>query len=306
MSAITAADFAKALVPGLARIFGNAYMEHPCEYIQIFEQRKSKRSFEEEVGDTGFPIALPLQELGNIVYARRKQGNVQRYTNVRYGLGHMVSYEARVNDLYDIVVKKGARNLAFSLKQTEEIVHANIFNNAFAAGTTYSDGVSMCSTAHPNAGLNGGTWSNRPTIGSNMSEKSIEADVIAIEMMTNNEGLQINHKPKKLIYHANEMANAQRILKSSQQNDTANNAINALMALGYFRDGGMIYHYLTDTNAYFITTTIPDGLTTYRRENIRYQTDNDFDSDAAKFKGTTYFSCGISDARQVRGNPGLN
>ena len=305
MGVITTNNFAKDLIPGVKTWFGQKYKEYPIEYLDIFEKMNSTRAFEEEVGVTGFGLAAIKNEGTGIAYDEQEQGFVSRYTHVTYGLGFIITREMYEDGIAVTVALRRANSLAFSIRQTKEIVGANILNRAFTAAYTMgsnSDGKELCATDHPNKA--GGTWRNELSTPADLSEAALEQACIDIAGFTTDRGLTIAIRPKALIIPQALEFDAYRILESLGQSETANNATNALRASGKFPQGIMVNHYLTDTNAWFIKTDCPDGLKYMERRADSFGTENDFDTENAKFKATFRGSFGWSDPRGIFGSPG--
>ena len=305
MGVITTNNFAKDLIPGVKTWFGQKYKEYPIEYLDIFEKMNSTRAFEEEVGVTGFGLAAIKNEGTGIAYDEQEQGFVSRYTHVTYGLGFIITREMYEDGIAVTVALRRANSLAFSIRQTKEIVGANILNRAFTAAYTMgsnSDGKELCATDHPNK--SGGTWSNELATPADLSESALEQACIDIAGFTTDRGLTIAIRPKALIIPQALEFDAYRILESLGQSGTANNDTNALRASGKFPQGILVNHYLTDTDAWFIKTDCPDGLKYMERRADSFGTENDFDTENAKFKATFRGSFGWSDPRGIFGSPG--
>ena len=305
MGVITTNNFAKDLIPGVKTWFGQKYKEYPIEYLDIFEKMNSTRAFEEEVGVTGFGLAAIKNEGTGIAYDEQEQGFVSRYTNVTYGLGFIITREMYEDGIAVTVALRRANSLAFSIRQTKEIVGANILNRAFTAAYTMgsnSDGKELCATDHPNKA--GGTWRNELSTPADLSEAALEQACIDIAGFTTDRGLTIAIRPKALIIPQALEFDAYRILESLGQSGTANNDTNALRASGKFPQGILVNHYLTDTDAWFIKTDCPDGLKYMERRADSFGTENDFDTENAKFKATFRGSFGWSDPRGIFGSPG--
>ena len=305
MGVITTNNFAKDLIPGVKTWFGQKYKEYPIEYLDIFEKMNSTRAFEEEVGVTGFGLAAIKNEGTGIAYDEQEQGFVSRYTHVTYGLGFIITREMYEDGIAVTVALRRANSLAFSIRQTKEIVGANILNRAFTAAYTMgsnSDGKELCATDHPNKA--GGTWRNELSTPADLSESALEQACIDIAGFTTDKGLTIAIRPKALIIPQALEFDAYRILESIGQSGTANNDINALRSSGKFPQGIMVNHYLTDTDAWFIKTDCPDGLKYMERRADSFGTENDFDTENAKFKATFRGSFGWSDTRGIFGSPG--
>lgn len=302
MSATNTSTFAKALWPGVNAWYGRAYAEYPEEYKQLFTTYSSPRNFEEDVGTSGFGLASVKNESGMVLYDAEKQGFVTRYTHVVYGIGFVVTREAREDDLYDIVAKRGAEALAFSMRQTKETIAANVYNRAFNSSYTGGDGKELCATDHPL--IAGGTASNEPSTAADLSEAVLEQAAIDISAFTNDRGLKIAVRPQKIIIApANEFELA-RILKTVGRVGGNNNDINALKELGKFSEGFVVNHYLTDSDAWFIQTNVPHGMKHFERRKDEFTMDNDFDTENIKFKATARYSFGWTDWRCMYGSPG--
>jgi len=302
MPPILTGNMAKALYPGVSAWYGMAYNEHKPEYPDLFSYNKSTRNFEEEVGVTGFGLATIKSEGQSITYDTQFQGYIKRYTHVTYGLGFIITMEMMEDDLYDVVGRRRARGLAFSMRQTKEITGANVFNRAFNSSYTGGDAKEMCATDHPN--VSGGTWANELTIAADLSEASLEQACIDIGKWTDDRGSKIAVRPQRLVIPNDLEFEAIRILQSTLQNDTANNAINAIKAVGKIPQGYRVNHYFNDTDAWFIITDCPDGTKYFERRPDKFAVDNDFDTENAKFKSTGRWSFGWTDPRGVFGSPG--
>ena len=305
MGIITTSNFAKDLVPGVKTWFGQKYKEYPIEYLDIFEKTNSTRAFEEEMGVTGFGLAAVKTEGGGVAYDDQEQGYVSRYTHVTYGLGFIITREMYEDGIAVTVALRRANALAFSIRQTKEIIGANVLNRAFNANYTMgsnSDGKELCATDHPNK--SGGTWRNELATPADLSEAALEQACIDIAAFTTDRGLKIAIMPQKLIIPTSLEFDAMRILESVGQSGTANNDINALKASKKFPKGISVNHYLTDPDAWFIQTNCPDGLKYMERRADAFGTENDFDTENAKFKATFRGSFGWSDPRGIFGSPG--
>jgi hypothetical protein len=299
---ISRSNFAKALWPGVNSWYGKAYDEHQVEYSQLFDSYNSNKAYEEDVGISSFGLAQTKNEGGSIVYDEENQAFLTRYAHVVYGLGFIVTREMFEDDLYSIVAQRRARALAFSMRQTKEIVGANVYNRAFDPTLTGGDGVSMINDAHPNWA--GGTWSNTLAVAADLSEASLEQACIDIMKYTNDRGLKISAMPESLIVPPDLVFEAERILMSPYRVGTANNDINALKQMGKFPKGIIVNHYLTDENAWFLRTNTPDGMKLFERRAMQFTIDNDFDTENAKFKSTERYSFGWTDPRAIYGSPG--
>lgn len=300
MAITTTGSFAKALYPGLNSIWGQAYNEHEKEYVHLFDVQKSERNYEEDLGVSGYGLAPVKSEAGSISFDSEQQTFVSRYTNVVYAIGTIMSREIMEDSLYPEVGGRRTKGLAFSINQTIETVSANKYNNAFTSGTG-GDGSFLCVSTHSTAA---GNQSNVLSVAADLSEASLEQMCININNSTNDRGLKIAIKPQTLIVPPSLGFEAERILKSSLQNDTANNAINAIKSKGILPGGYMVNHYLTDSDAWFIRTNCPDGLKFFMRRSPAFEMDNDSDTQNAKFLATVRFVPGWTDFRGLHGSPG--
>lgn len=296
---ITTASHPKALWPGIKAWWGMVYDEHQTEYTDLFDTESSSQNYEEDVQLTGFGLVPRKPEGQGTTYDSEVQGFTTRYTHIAYALGYIVTKEELDDNLYEQVSKKRSGALAMSFRQTKENVCANIYNRAFNGTYIGGDGVSLCSTAHPNT--TGGTWANKPTVDVDLSEAALEDAIIALMGYTNDRGLLINVMPKTLHIARNELFNAQRILHSSYQTGNANNDINVIKSGNYIPGGFKVNHYFTSPHAWFIRTNIRDGMKFYERVGIEFDQDNDFDTMNAKAKGYERYSAGWTDPRAVYG-----
>jgi len=302
MAIMTTASFAKALWPGVRKWYGMAYNEYKPQWPAIFKKYNSTKAFEEEVGVTGFGLAQVKTEGGSITYDDMEQGFTTRYTHVTYGIGFIVTREMFDDNQYAEIGLRRATALAYSMRQTKEIVCANVLNRAFSNSYTGTGSKELCATDHPYK--SGGTWANEPTVAADLSEAALEQACIDIADFRNDRGLLIKVLPTKLIIPPALEFEAARILKSIQQPGNANNDINAIRVLGKIREGYVVNNYLTDSDAWFLLTDIPDGLKLFERRADAFATDNDFDTENAKFKATMRFSVGWTDPRGIYGTPG--
>ncbi len=299
---ITTGAHPKALWPGIHAWWGRMYNEHMEEFPELFENETSDKAYEEDVEITGFGLAPVKPEGTAIVYDTETQGAVSRYTNVAYALGYVVTYEELRDDLYEVVSKRRAQALAFSMRQTKENVGANVYNNAFSSSYTGGDGVSLISTAHPTLA---GNQSNQLTTAADLSEAAIEDLVIQIMQTQNNRGLRISNLPQSLHVPPQLWFESNRVLKSILQNDTANNAINVLRATNAIPKGIKVNHYFTSATAWFIRTNIPRSMQHFTRERISFDQDNDFDTKNAKAACYERYVFGWTDFRGLFATAGV-
>jgi len=301
MSVINSGNFAKALWPGVNAWYGKSYSDYATEYDKLFEKNSSNRAFEEDVGIASFGLAVQKPEGSTITYDTERQGFITRYQHVVYSLGFIITKEAYDDDQYDVVGKRKAQGLARSIRQTKEIVGANVYNRAFNATYTGGDGVSMVNAAHPN--ISGGTWSNLIATAADISEAAIEQAAIDIAGFTDDRGLIIAAKPEKLVIPRQLIYETKRILGSDGRVATDLNDLNALKDMGVI--GSVVTnHYLTDTDAWFILTDVKNGLKYFERDADSFDMDNDFDTDNAKYKARSRYAFGWTDPRAIYGSPG--
>jgi len=301
MAIINTGSHPKALWPGVKAWFGQKYDEYPAEYTDIFEVQSSSQNFEEDVATAGFGLAQVKSEGSGVSYDSHSQGYVSRYTHTAYGLGFICTREELADNLYGKVAMSRAGSLAFSMRQTRENVGANVLNRAVSGSYLGGDGKALLATDHPLA--SGGDFANKLATAADLSEASLEDTVILIGNAVDQKGLKISLRPKRLIIPIDSQFDATRILESQLRVDTANNDINALKAMGSIPTVS-VNHYLTDTNAFYITTDAPEGLKWYDREAVEFTNDGDFDTDNIKHKGYMRFSAGWSDPRGLFGSEG--
>lgn len=287
---------------GINKWYGQKYDEYPVEWDKLFEKNTSKRAYEEDVGVSSFGLASIKNEGAPIQYDSERQGFTTRYNHVVYALGFIITREIYDDDLYDVVGKRKAQGLAFSMRQTKEIVGANIYNRAFTSGYTGGDGTILLNNAHPNVA--GGTQSNILATASDLSEAALEQAVIDISLLRNDRGLLIALRPQQLIIPPQLQFEAKRILTSDGRVGTDLNDPNALKDMGLFQDGVTVNHYFTDSDAWFIRTSAQDGMKYFERWADKFEMDNDFDTDNAKYKASARYSFGWTDWRGLFGSPG--
>lgn len=301
MGVITSTSFAKALWPGINAWYGKAYNDYPVQWEKLFEKNSSSKAFEEDVGVSSFGLAAIKAEGAPITYDSERQGYTTRYNHVTYALGFIITRETYEDDQYGIVGKKKANGLARSLRQSKEIVGANVYNRAFNSSYTGGDGKELLATDHPNVA--GGTYANELATAADLSEAALEQACIDIEGFTDDRGLLIAAKPKQLIIPRQLRFEAHRILKTDGRYDTPNNDTNALKDMGLFQEV-TVNQFLTDADAWFIRTDVPEGLKYFERRGDQFEMDNDFDTENAKFKATFRCSFGWSDPKALYGSPG--
>jgi hypothetical protein len=301
MAPITTGNHPKLLWPGLNALFGTTYNDIPLQHTEVFETTESDKAYEEDVELTGFGLAPVKTEGAGISYDSHTQGPTTRYTNVTYGLGFIETIEAVEDNLYKQRATSRTKMLARSMRITKETVMANIVNRGFDSAYAGGDGKELLATDHPSLS---GSQSNELAVAADLSEASLEDIFIQIMNATDSRGLRIRLMPKKLVVPANLSFEAERIVKSNLQNDTANNAINAIKAKGVLPGGVMTWQYLTDADAWFVLTDAPESLKLFNRRAVAMTKDSDFDTDNFKHKATERYVGGWSDWRGIYGSPG--
>lgn len=301
---ITTGSIPRLLQDGLRNIFGMAYDKHPRQFDKIFDVLTSTKDFEVDAQLGALGIAPPKAEGKEIDFDGFRQGFTPKYPAITYGKGFIVSKEALQDERYDQLDNKTER-LAFSMSQTEEIVCANVLNRGFNSAFTMvdGDGVELLSTTHNN-GPEGGTYSNKLAIDANMSESSIEDLLKLIGNFQDDRGNQIAIQAIRLICTVEDQFEAQRILGSVLQNETGNNATNAIRDMNKIQQGFTVNNYLTDPNAFFIKTNAPFGLKYYSRQAVEFGQDNAFTSGNARMKADMRMSCGWTEPRGIVGTQG--
>jgi hypothetical protein len=300
--AISRAQLLKELLPGLNALFGMEYKRYGEEHKEIYETETSERSFEEETKLAGFSAAPVKPEGQAIAYDNAQEAWTARYNHETIAMGFSITEEAMEDNLYDSLSARYTKALARAMAYTKQVKAAAILNQGFNAGVTYGDGVSLFSTAHPL--ISGGTNSNRPTVGADLNETSLENAVIQIAAWTDERGLLIAAKPRKLIVPPSLQFVATRLLETELRVATADNDINALKNNGSIPEGYTINHFLTDTNAWFLTTDVPNGLKHFIRTPMSTSMDGDFDTGNARYKARERYSFGVSDPLGIFGSPG--
>ena len=300
--AISRAQLLKELLPGLNALFGLEYARYGEEHKEIYETETSERSFEEETKLSGFSAAPVKNEGQAIQYENGQEAWTARYNHETIALGFSITEEAMEDNLYDSLSARYTKALARAMAYTKQVKGAAILNNAFSAAYTYGDGVALCSTAHPL--VSGGTNSNRPTVSVDLNETALESAVIQIAAWTDERGLLIAAKPKKLVIPPALQFVATRLLETSLRVGTTDNDINAIKNNGSIPEGYAINHFLTDTTAWFLTTDVPNGLKHFVRTPISNSSDGDFDTGNIRYKSRERYSFGVSDPLGIFGSPG--
>jgi hypothetical protein len=302
--AISRAQLLKELLPGLNALFGLEYARYGEEHKEIYETESSERSFEEETKLSGFGAAPVKNEGSAIAYDNAQEAFTARYSHETIALGFSITEEAVEDNLYDSLSARYTKALARAMAYTKQVKAAAILNTAFtgSGNPVYGDGVVLCSTAHPL--VSGGTNSNRPTVGADLNETSLENAVIQIAAWTDERGLLIAAKPKKLVIPPALQFVATRLLETNLRVGTADNDINALKNNGSIPEGYTVNNYLTDTNAWFLMTDVPNGLKHFVRTALSNSMDGDFDTGNVRYKARERYSFGVSDPLGIFGSPG--
>jgi hypothetical protein len=302
--AISRAQLLKELLPGLNALFGLEYARYGEEHKQLFETESSERSFEEETKLSGFLAAPVKSEGAAIAYDNAQEAWTARYNHETIALGFSITEEAIEDNLYDSLSARYTKGLARAMAYTKQVKAAAVINNGFTNSAAYygGDGVPLFSTAHPL--VSGSTNSNRPTTGADLNETSLEAAVIQIAAWTDERGLLIAAKPRKLIVPPALMFVATRLLETSLRVGTTDNDINALKNNGSIPEGYTVNHFLTDTNGWYLTTDVPNGLKHFERVALSNSMDGDFDTGNVRYKSRERYSFGWSDPLGVFGSPG--
>ena len=302
--AISRAQLLKELLPGLNALFGMEYAKYGEEHKEIFESESSDRSFEEEVKLSGFGAAPVKDEGSAIDYDNAQEAFTARYTHETIAMGFSVTEEAIEDNLYDSLSSRYTKALARAMAYTKQVKAASILNSAFtgAGNPTYGDGKVLCATDHPL--VSGGTNSNRPAVAADLNETSLEAAVIQLAGWTDERGLLIAAKPRKLVIPPALLFVATRLLDTEGRVGTADNDLNALRNNGSIPEGYTVNHYLTDTDAWFLTTDVPNGLKHFVRTPMATSMDADFDTGNSRYKARERYSFGVSDPLGIFGSPG--
>ena len=302
--AISRAQLLKELLPGLNALFGMEYKRYGEQHKEIYETESSDRSFEEETKLSGFGTAPVKAEGSAIAYDNAQEAWSTRYNHETIALGFSITEEAVEDNLYDSLSARYTKSLARAMSYTKQVKAAAILNNGFNATYAGGDGVALFSTAHPTVG--GGTNSNTAAVQVDLNETSLEAAVIQIAAWTDERGLLIAAKPQKLVIPPALMFVADRLLKTEARVGTADNDINALKQMGSIPGGTTVNNFLTDTNAWFLTTDVPNGLKHFVRTPMSTSMDGDFDTGNVRYKARERYSFGWSDPLGMWGSSGSN
>ena len=311
MAAISRAQELKQLLPGLNALFGEEYSKYENEHEEIYATENSERSFEEELKLSGFGAAPVKDEGSAISYDTAQESFVARYTHETIAMGFSVTEEAMEDNLYVSLSGRYTKALSRAMAYTKQVKSAFPLNNGFTNSYQSGDGVNLFTASgdgvtggdgHPL--VSGGKNSNRPTTAADLNETSLENAIIQISKWTDERGLKIAARPKKLIVPTDLQFTATRLLKSDYRVGTADNDVNAIATNGVIPEGYSVNHYLTDTNAFFIVTDVPDGMKHFVRAPMTTSMDGDFDTGNVRYKARERYSFGVSDPLGIWGSPG--
>jgi hypothetical protein len=300
--AISRAQLLKELLPGLNALFGLEYSRYGEEHKEIFETESSERSFEEETKLAGFGAAPVKNEGSAIAYDNGQEVWTARYNHETIALGFSLTEEAIEDNLYDSLSARYTKALARGMSYTKQTKAAGVLNNGFDTNYKGGDNVALFSASHPLA--NGELNSNIPTVAADLNETSLEAAVIQIAAWTDERGLLIAAKPRKLILPPSLMFVAKRLLDTPNRVGTADNDINAIKSMGVIPEGYTVNHFLTDPDAWFLTTDVPNGLKHFVRAAMSTGMDGDFDTGNVRYKARERYSFGWSDPLSIYGSAG--
>tara|TARA_Y100000996_G_scaffold262639_1_gene206644 strand:- start:920 stop:1825 length:906 start_codon:yes stop_codon:yes gene_type:complete len=299
--AISRAQLLKELLPGLNALFGLEYDQYEGEHSEIYETENSDRSFEEEVKLSGFGAAPVKAEGSSLSYDNAQEHFTARYNHETVAMGFSITEEAMEDNLYDSLSARYTKALARAMAYTKQTKAAALLNTGFSSFNS-GDGVTLFATTHPTVG--GGTNANKLAVNADLNETSLEQAVIDIAAFTDERGLLIAARPRKLIVPPALMFVATRLLQTELRTGTADNDTNALRSNGSIPEGYRVNHYLTDTDAFFITTDIPNGMKHFVRTPMATAMDGDFDTGNVRYKARERYSFGVSDPLGIFGSPG--
>lgn len=300
--AISRAQLLKELLPGLNELFGLEYKRYGQEYREIYDTETSNRAFEEETKLSGFGAAPVKDEGSAIMYDDARESYTARYVHETVAMGFAITQEAIEDNLYDSLSARYTKALARAMAYTKEVKGAAVLNEGFNGNVKYGDGQPLFSTVHPV--MAGGGNANTPSVGADLNETSLEAAFTQVAGWTDERGLLIAAKPRKLVIPPGLVFAATRLLEGEMRSGTADNDVNALKSVGVVPDGFVVNHFLTDPNAWFLITDVPNGLKHFVRTPLKNSMEEDFDTGNAKYKARERYSFGISDPLAVWGSPG--
>ena len=301
MATISRAQALKELLPGLNALFGLEYGKYENEHAEIYDTENSERSFEEEVKLSGFGAAPVKSEGASINYDTAQEAFTARYSHETVAMGFSITEEAMEDNLYDSLSARYTKALARAMAYTKQVKAASLLNTGF---TTFlsGDGVSLFNVSHPT--VSGNVNSNRPSVDADLNETSLEQSVIDIAAYVDERGLLIAARPRKLIVPPALMFVATRLLETQLRTGTADNDTNALRVMGAIPEGYGVNHYLTDNDAWFIKTDVPNGMKHFVRVAMQTAMEGDFDSGNVRYKARERYSFGTSDPLGMYGSPG--
>ena len=299
--AISRGQLVKELEPGLNALFGLEYNNYANEHAEIFDTENSDRAFEEEVMLSGFANAPIKAEGSSISFDSAQETFTARYTHETLALAFAITEEAIEDNLYDRLASRYTKALARSMANTKQVKAANVLNNAFSSSSAGGDGKELCATDHP---IVAGTDRNELSTAADLNETSLEQSLIDIAALTDERGLKIAARGVKMIIPSALQFTAERLMKSSGRTGTADNDINAVVSKGMVPQGYVVNHYLTDTDAFFIKTDVPNGLKHFVRAPMKTAMEGDFTTGNVRYKARERYSFGFSDWRGIFGSPG--
>jgi hypothetical protein len=299
--AISRGQLVKELEPGLNALFGLEYKRYENQHAEIFAQETSDRAFEEEVMLSGFANAQVKPEGSGVTFDSAQETFTARYTHETIALAFSITEEAIEDNLYDRLASRYTKALARSMANTKQVKAANVLNNAFNSSFAGGDGKELCATDHPTIA---GTVSNELSVSADLNETSLEQSLIDIAAFTDERGLKIAARGVKMIVPSELQFTAERLMKSQGRTATADNDINAVVSMGMVPQGYRVNNYLTDTDAFFIITDVPNGLKQFVRSPIKTAMEGDFDTGNVRYKARERYSFGFSDYRGIFGSPG--
>jgi len=299
--AISRGQLVKELEPGLNALFGLEYKRYENQHTEIFDTENSDRAFEEEVMLSGFANAQVKPEGSGVTFDNAQETFTARYSHETIALAFAITEEAIEDNLYDRLASRYTKALARSMANTKQVRAANVLNNAFNANFAGGDGVELCSAVHPTIA---GTFSNELATSADLNETSLEQSLIDIAAFTDERGLKVAARGVKMIIPSELQFTAERLMKSAGRTGTADNDINAINSMGMIPQGYVVNNYLTDTDAYFIKTDVPNGMKMFVRSPIKTAMEGDFDTGNVRYKARERYSFGFSDPRGIFGSPG--
>ncbi len=299
--AISRGQLVKELEPGLNALFGLEYKRYENQHAEIFDTENSDRAFEEEVMLSGFAQAQVKPEGSGVTFDNAQETFTARYSHETIALAFAITEEAIEDNLYDRLASRYTKALARSMANTKQVKAANVLNNAFNSSFAGGDGKELCATNHPTIA---GTFSNELATSADLNETSLEQSLIDIAALTDERGLKIAARGVKMIIPSELQFTAERLMKSAGRVGTADNDINAVVSMGMIPQGYVVNNYLTDTDAYFIKTDVPNGLKMFVRSPIKTAMEGDFDTGNVRYKARERYSFGFSDPRGIFGSPG--